>query len=56
MFVIMLTATVAGVSAGCNTNSKVINGENNMTITAPKIPPIDMIAPVKTETATFALG
>ena len=52
----MLTSAVTGVSAGCNTNNKANIGENNMTTTAPKIPPIDMIAPVKTETATFALG
>jgi hypothetical protein len=51
----MLITAAAVVSAGCNTNHKVNNGENGLMAISPKIPPIDMLAPVKTETATFAL-
>jgi hypothetical protein len=56
LLVIMLASAVMWLSAGCNMNNRVNIGDKNMTTTAPKIPPIDMIAPVKKETATFALG
>jgi len=53
---ILLTSALAGVNPGCNTNNIVNTGENNMTDTAPVIPPIDLVAPANFETATFALG
>jgi hypothetical protein len=53
---ITLTAIVAGVSSGCGKENQVMDGVNNMTATTLKLPPIDTVAPVKTETATFALG
>jgi peptide-methionine (S)-S-oxide reductase len=53
---ITLTAIVAGVSSGCGKKNHFIDGVNNMTPTTLKLPPIDTVAPVKTETATFALG
>jgi hypothetical protein len=56
LLVIILTALVSGVSAGCDGKNKLSTGENNMTITHPKIPVIDTLIPDKTETATFALG
>ena len=56
LLVIMLTTVVAGVSVGDNKKDYVDNGENKMTATSPRIPPIDTIIPVKLETATFALG
>jgi len=56
VLVIILATVVAGIRVGCNKKSNLNKGENNMTTTAPKIPPIDTIMPVKTETATFALG
>ena len=56
LLVIILTTVVAGVNVGCNKRNKVTIGEYNMAATALKIPPIDTLVPVKTETATFALG
>ena len=56
LMVIMLTAIITGVSFGCKKDNKVINGADNMTMAIMKIPPIDTLVPVKTETATFALG
>jgi hypothetical protein len=56
LLLIMLTTFVGGVSVGCNKKDYVRNGENNMTTTMPRIPPIDTIMPVKFEAATFALG
>jgi hypothetical protein len=52
----ILTASMFGVAAGCNQKDKTDNGENDMTTTTPRIPQIDAMLPVKTETATFALG
>jgi hypothetical protein len=56
LMVIILTAIITGISFGCKKNNKVLNGADNMTMAIPKIPPIDKVVPVKTETATFALG
>jgi hypothetical protein len=53
---IMLTVIFAGANSGCGKENGVMNSENNISITTPTIPPIDTAAPVKTETATFALG
>jgi hypothetical protein len=52
----ILTTFLVGVAAGCNQKDKTDNGENDMTTTTPRIPPIDALLPVKMETATFALG
>jgi hypothetical protein len=55
LLIIMLTAALAGVAAGCNNGNHVNIGDNNMT-TESRIPPIDTIKPAKVETATFAMG
>jgi hypothetical protein len=56
--ILALTATVliAGASAGCGTNNPNSDGDNEMKTTTRDIPKIDTMAPVNTETATFALG
>jgi hypothetical protein len=53
---IMLTTIITVVNSGCSNEYQVMDGVNNMKITNPTIPPIDTVVPVKTETATFALG
>jgi hypothetical protein len=56
LIVIILTAIITGVSSGCGRENQVMDGNNNMITTTPKLPSIDTAAPAKTETATFALG
>jgi len=56
LMVIMLTTIITGVSLGCKKNNKVMDGADNITMAITKIPPIDTLVPIKTETATFALG
>ena len=56
LMVTILTAIITGAGFGCNNSNKATGGADNMTTAIPKIPPIDKVAPVKTETATFALG
>ena len=53
---IIFIAIMTWFSAGCSQGKQVINGDNNIATTAKGIPAIDMLLPVKTETATFALG
>jgi hypothetical protein len=53
---IMITVIFAGANSGCGKENSVMNSENNISTTSRAIPPIDTAAPVKTETATFALG
>jgi hypothetical protein len=52
----MLIAIVTGIYSGCGKENRIMNRENNTTITTPAIPPIDTVVPVKIETATFAFG
>ena len=54
--VMIITAIITAAGFGCNKSDKGMNGADNMTTAIPKIPPIDKVAPVKTEPATFALG
>jgi hypothetical protein len=54
--IIILISIVATTSFGCNKDNKVMNGTDNTTMATPNIPPIDTLATVKIETATFALG
>jgi hypothetical protein len=56
LMVMIITAIITAAGFGCNKSDKGMNGADNMTTAIPKIPPIDKVAPVKTETATFALG
>jgi hypothetical protein len=56
LIVIILTAIITRVSSGCGKENQVMDGKNNMITTNPKLPPIDIAIPAKTETATFALG
>jgi hypothetical protein len=53
---ILLAALAAGVISGCSTEERALDKNNNITATARVMPPIDAAAPLKIETATFALG
>jgi hypothetical protein len=53
---ILLAALAAGVIPGCSREDQALDKSNNIRATAKMIPPIDAAAPLKIETATFALG
>jgi hypothetical protein len=53
---ITLITIVVGFSSGCGKENQGIDGVNNTIALTLKLPPIDTVAPVKIDTATFALG
>ena len=53
---ILIGVILAGILPGCAKENTMVNFAEDDVIPNPSIPPIDAAAPVKTETATFALG
>jgi len=53
---IMLIIAAAAISAGCSHENSPPDGETDMTVTLPRIPPIDAVTPLNWETATLASG